>query len=278
MDDATDRKADAEEREAKAEMAADKAASEIIKQADANGQPKIAPPAHPFKMVDGTAPSAPAPQEPTTMVPREQVAIFIISCSTPNTIADGDAKISGRSLALALDEMLAYMSGKCGTEPLQKLDDLDTLLGDALICMHYNLPASPEPPKPEDKEIAVIRRQVVAPSKPSVAINGIVRRIVPVEAVMQSLVNAIVMRSPVSTMHMCAVTMVDKDGKVGGTVISNPALAPSAEHATVLYETMKNHAEEFKRNCEKQGLRLNSLIIPSAVQIENVKRGKAVRK
>lgn len=259
-EDQIDQKAEQEERKAKAEAIADK----IVAQADDNGTPK-------FTMVGKDAEPAPEalPEPEKIMVPVEEAAAFVITCNEPNMIADAFT-VCHRSLAQAVDQALTRLSQACGQEAITKLEDLDTKFPSIVIGLQYNMPTVLEPPAKDVTAVEVVQRQILAPVKPSLAITGILKRVIPVEAMMDAIVQLLITRASVSAMHMCAVTMIDKDGKVGGTVVSNPSIPPSAEQVTIMYETMKNHAEEFKRSCDKAGLRVNSLIIPSGAQVNQL--------
>jgi hypothetical protein len=237
-------------------------ANRILDQADANGTPK-------FTMVGQDGPVEPVPEPEKIMVPINEAAAFVVTCNQPNMIADA-YMVYHRSLAKVSDQVMERLSQACGPETITKLEDLDAKFENTLIGLQYNVPVIMEPPGKDVTAVEVVQRQIVAPMKLSAALEAIMRRVITVETLMDTLVQTMVTRASVSSMHMCAITMIDKDGKVGGTVINNPSMPTSSEQVTILYETMKNHAEEFKRSCEKSGVKISSLIIPSGAQVADL--------
>lgn len=239
---------------------ADAAAEKIISKAGPDGQPNL-----PFTDLQ---------QPETTTVPREQMAIFIVKCNMPDIIAEKDGELASRSLAKIVDDLLNRLDEKFGKTKMDSLKDLDDKLAGVLFTVIYNLPAMATPPKPEDTEVQVVQRTLVDRKPVSEAMTAMMGKLLPVENMMDTITSVLMSRMQVTTMQMCSITMVDMHGKVGGVVVANPGIPITAETGTVMYETMKNHSEEFRRNCEQRGLRLKTLITPSSADIRKVKKSK----
>lgn len=199
---------------------------------------------------------------------------FNLCCSSAGVICDG-TEVAASHLQELLTAVVDYLSEKdINFENMDKVTEIDNAVGAASFELYTHAPVSPpeqgQPgPKPDD-DVSAVRQPLMKSDKLSEILPAITAQIISGDQLVSILVQQIMMRAAVSDTPLIAITAVDGSSHVGGAVICNPLIPMTPETATVMYESMKNHAEEFRESCEKRNISINNLIIPSNSQINKL--------